>query len=161
MIVTGISLVRLYALRAVYLFVAAGIALTVWPLLIDHEPGWPLMNGVVCSLLAAVSILAALGVRYPLKMLPVLLFELLWKAIWLVAVALPLWRSGALDPATMGTVRDCAPAVILVAVIPWRYVYVHYLKSPGDRWKAGAATSSAASRIALWRRLPRGERMGP
>ena len=141
---TEISLVRLYALRAVYLFVAAGIAMTIWPLLLDHRSDWPLMNGVVCSLLGAVSILAALGIRYPLQMLPGLLFELLWKAIWLVAVALPLWRSGALDPATMGTVRDCVPAVILVAVIPWRYVYVHYLKSPGDRWTAATASALPA-----------------
>jgi len=134
---TEISLVRLYALRAVYLFVAVGIALTIWPLLIDHKPGWPLMNGVVCSLLAAVSLLAALGIRYPLQMLPVLLFEILWKAIWLIAVALPLWRADALDLATMATVRDCVPVVILLAAIPWRYVFVHYLKSPGERWTAG------------------------
>lgn len=141
---TEISLVRLYALRSVYLFVAGGIGLTIWPLLVDHKSDWPLMNGVVCSLLGAVSILAVLGIRYPLQMLPVLLFELLWKAIWLIAVALPLWRSGALDPATMGTVRDCAPAVILVAAIPWRYVFVHYLKSPGERWRAGAPSAFPA-----------------
>jgi hypothetical protein len=135
---TEISLVRLYALRAVYLFVAVGIALTIWPLLIAHKPGWPLMNGVVCSLLGAVSVLAALGIRYPLRMLPVLLFEILWKAIWLVAVALPLWRSDALDSATMETVRDCVPVAILIVVLPWRYVFARYLKSPGDRWTAGS-----------------------
>ncbi|HEX8573992.1 MAG TPA: hypothetical protein VF759_14705 [Allosphingosinicella sp.] len=137
-----IGLIRLYALRAVYLFVALGIAVTIWPLLIAHEPGWPLMNGVVCSLLAAVSLLALLGIRYPLQMLPVLLFELLWKAIWLVAVALPLWRSDSLDAATMSTVRDCAPAAILLLVIPWRYVFAHYLRKPGERWAASASGPS-------------------
>ena len=58
---TDVSLFRLYALRAGYLFVAAGLAATVWPLLINHSPQWPLMNSVVCSMLAAVSVLAALG----------------------------------------------------------------------------------------------------
>ena len=141
---TEISLVRLYALRAAYLFVAAGIAFTIWPLLVSHEPDWPLMNGVVCSLLAAVSVLAALGIRYPLRMLPVLLFELLWKAIWLVAVALPLWRADALDAATMDTVRDCLPAVILIPLIPWRYAVDRYFRSPGDRWTAEAAPTADA-----------------
>ncbi len=134
-----ISLFRLYALRAAYLIVAGGIALTIWPLLINHKPEWPLMNGVVCSLLAAVSVLAALGIRYPLQMLPVLLFEILWKAIWLIAVALPLWRADALDARTMETVRDCLPVVILVAVMPWRYAIARFVSSPGDRWTSGRA----------------------
>jgi hypothetical protein len=39
------------------------------------------MRGVVRSVLAAVSLLAVLGIRYPLKMLPLLFFELVWKTI--------------------------------------------------------------------------------
>jgi hypothetical protein len=136
---TAVSLTRLYVLRAVYLLVAAGLLATVWPPLLSHSQGWPLMNGVVCSLLAALSLLALLGLRYPLQMLPVLLFELAWKAIWLIAVALPLWRSDALDEATMATVRDCLPALVLIPAIPWRYVLAHYLKAPGERWTASPA----------------------
>ena len=34
---TDVSLFRLYALRAGYLFVAAGLAATIWPLLINHR----------------------------------------------------------------------------------------------------------------------------
>ena len=142
------SLLRLYALRAVYLFVAVGIAATIWPALVSHRADWPLMNGVACSLLAAVSVLAALGLRYPLQMLPVLLFEPAWKAIWLVAVALPLWRAGALDAATMATVRDCLPAAILIPAIPWRYVVATYVKRPGDRWRPAASPAGVAARAA-------------
>ena len=50
-----VSLFRLYALRAGYLLIAVGLASTIWPLLLNHSPTWPLMNGVVCSLLAGVS----------------------------------------------------------------------------------------------------------
>ena len=126
-----VSLFRLYVLRAVYLFVAVGIALTIWPRLISPPPEWPLMNGVVCALLGAVSVLALLGFRHPLLMLPILLFELIWKAIWLIAVALPLWRTDALDAATMATVRDCVPALILLVAIPWRYAIARYLTRTG------------------------------
>src|SRR3954471_11948269 len=104
---TDVSLFRLYALRAGYLLISAGLVPTIWPLLINHSPQWPLMNGVVCSLLAAVSILAVFGIRYPLQMLPVLLFELAWKSIWLIAVALPLWSANQLDARTAQTLRDC------------------------------------------------------
>jgi hypothetical protein len=50
---TDVSLFRLYALRAGYLLVAAGLAATIWPLLINHSLRWPLMTSVVCTMLAA------------------------------------------------------------------------------------------------------------
>ena len=129
-----VSLFRLYALRAGYLLIAAGLAATIWPLLLTHSPQWPLMNSVVAALLAAVSVLAAIGLRYPLQMLPVLLFELIWKTIWLTTVAFPLWSANALDARTMDTVRDCVPVVVLIPLIPWRYVLANYVTKSGDRW---------------------------
>jgi hypothetical protein len=131
----GVSLFRLYALRAAYLIVAAGLAATIWPLVINHPPQWPLMNSVVGSMLAALSVLAAFGIRYPLQMLPILLFELAWKSIWLIAVALPLWSANRLDARTWETVRDCLFAAILIPLIPWRYVIAQYVTRPGDRWR--------------------------
>jgi hypothetical protein len=141
---TDVSLFRLYALRAGYLFVAAGLAATVWPLLINHSPQWPLMNSVVCSLLAAVSVLAVVGIRYPLQMLPVLLFELAWKSIWLIAVALPLWWANQLDARTSQTVRDCLVGAILIPLIPWRYVIAQYVTRRGDRWRRPGGIPSPA-----------------
>lgn len=47
------------------------------------------MEGVVVCLLAAMSLLAFLGPRYPIRMLPILLFEVAWKEIWIAAVAIP------------------------------------------------------------------------
>lgn len=72
-----VSLLRLYLLRAAYLLFSVGLALVIWPTLLTEARGLPLMTGVVRSILAALSIFFALGIRYPLQMLPVLLFELL------------------------------------------------------------------------------------
>ncbi len=129
-----VSLVRLYVLRAVYLLLLVGLALTIWPLLFDQRPGWPLMNSVVASMLTALSLLAALGIRYPLQMLPLLLFELLWNTIWLLAVALPAWQAGRLDAAMSSTIFDCLPVVLVLLAVPWPYVFRHYVKKAGDRW---------------------------
>jgi hypothetical protein len=142
--VTNVSLFRLYALRAGYLLIAAGLAATVWPLVINHPPQWPLMNSVVCSLLAAVSVLAAVGIRYPLQMLPVLLFEIVWKSIWLIAVALPLWSANQIDARTWQTVTDCLLGAILIPLIPWRYVVSQYVTKTGDPWRRTAGIRASA-----------------
>lgn len=86
-------------------------------------------------MLVALSILAFLGVRYPLQMLPILLFESAWKVIWLAAVALPMWRAEQLDAATRQAIYECALVVIILAVIPWRYVFARYVTQRGDRWR--------------------------
>jgi hypothetical protein len=130
-----VSLLRLYALRAVYLLIAVAMGGQIWPLIFHHRP-WELMHGVADCMLAAITALALLGVRYPLKMLPLLFVEMAWKSIWLLAVALPIWRSGqAFDADTAETVKACLMGVIFPLVIPWRYVFAHYVRAPGDRWR--------------------------
>jgi hypothetical protein len=68
-------------------------------------------------------------------MLPLLFFELVWKTIWLSAFALPLQAAHRLDATTMDTVFACALGIIFPIVIPWGYVFRHYVKQAGDRWK--------------------------
>ncbi len=60
----------------------------------------PLMSGVADSLLGALALLCILGLRYPVKMLPLLLFETAWKTAWLLGFALPLWLAHRIDPDT-------------------------------------------------------------
>ncbi len=135
---TDVSTFRLYLMRALYLMICVGEGSIIWPLMFHHQP-WDLMHGVACSLLAALTAVVALGVRYPLQMLPLLMFELAWKSIWLVAIALPLWSAHQLDPETMETVRACLMCVIICPlVIPWQYVWANYVQKPGDRWKGTA-----------------------
>ncbi len=137
-----ISLPRLYFLRAGYLFFAVGLIVTKWPLLIGHDLTWPLIDGVETSILVAFSLLALLGIRYPLQMLPVLLLECLWKLIWLTAVALPLWAAGRIDQATAQVVFTCLFVLIIVAVIPWDFVISRYVTEHGDRWRPDQSRST-------------------
>jgi hypothetical protein len=129
-----VSLYRLYSLRALYLLVIVGLGITVWPGVIHHEQPWELKEGVVQCMLTAFSALSVLGLRYPLKMLPLLLWEMLWKSIWLIVVALPLWSAGQMDESTWATVSACLLVLIFPFGIPWRYVFVHYIKNHGDRF---------------------------
>ena len=129
-----VSLLRLYAPRATYLLIAVGLGVEIWPGIIHHDRPWALMQGVVCCVLAAVSVLAILGLRYPLQMLPLLFSELAWKSIWIVVVALPLWSTHQMDAATWETAKACLMGVIFPVVIPWPYVFANYVRKRGDRW---------------------------
>ena len=143
-----VSTFRLYLLRGMYLIVAAGLAILIWPLMLDSPEGAEHMRGVVWSLLTGISLLALLGIRYPLRMLPLLLFELTWKTIWLLAIGVPLWTADAFTPGTRETWRDCLVGVALcLAVIPWGYVLATYVRAPGDRWRS-AARSLASGDLA-------------
>ncbi len=141
---TMVSTFRLYLLRAAYLMVSVFLVTQIWPLLFHHRP-WSLMHGVAVCLLAAMAPLMLLGLRYPLKMLPILLFELTWKSIWLAAIGLPLWSAGHVDADTWETIKACLMgAVIFPIAIPWPYVFANYLTPRGDRWRGPAAASAPA-----------------
>ena len=64
------------------------LVLTVWPAIIAPPNTTARATTVIRSLLGALAVRCALGIRYPLQILPLLLFELLWKVIWVVAFAL-------------------------------------------------------------------------
>ena len=133
--VTQVSLLRLYALRATYLLLIVGLGVDVWPGIIHHAKPWGLMLGVVQCVLAAVSLVALVGLRYPLQMLPLLFFELVWKSIWLIVIAVPLWSAHQMDANTWETAVACLMGVIFPVVIPWRYVVANYVMRRGDRWR--------------------------
>ena len=128
-----VSLARLYVLRATYLLLVVGLAIMIVPPLINHAPT---ARGVIPSLLGAVWLLAFIGLKYPLQMLPLLMFELVWKTVWLLAFGLPQWSSGQMPPTFTEDFPNIAFGVILMPiVIPWGYVWRHYVKAPGDRWR--------------------------
>jgi hypothetical protein len=131
---TNLSLTRLHLMRAGYLLMAVGLAIVKWPLLPEAHT-LPLYEGVTLCLLTAMSLLALLGLRYPVKLLPVLLFETAWKLLWLSLVALPKAASGGLDAATTETAVSCSLVVVIIAVTPWRYVWTQYVRTNGDRWR--------------------------
>jgi hypothetical protein len=130
-----LSLRRLYVLRFGYLFMGGGLVVFKWPSFVAHHGSWPLMQGVVECMLLAMSILALLGLRYPVKMLPILLFESLWKLTWLAVVALPQLVGSRMDAATTKEFTSILFVVVILAVIPWGYVVRQYLTAPGDRWR--------------------------
>ena len=84
----------------------------------------PIILGVLGSVYIACGILAVLGLRSPLKFVPLLLLQLFYKVIWFGGVLLPLLFSGPLP--WYGMVFSILFAAFIIGdliAIPFRYVF--------------------------------------
>ena len=127
-----VSVLRLYVMRCMYLLNCVLVGSGVWVTFIHLQKPWDPIPGVAFSFWAALASLSALGIRYPLAMLPVIFMQLFYKTFWLLAVSVPLRAAGRSSDLTLPFLI----AIVLdIMVIPWTYVFAHYIKKPGDRWR--------------------------
>ena len=124
----GVSTIRLHVMRVLFAVTFVFLGADAWMALLTHRGPWDPMRGVAFSFWAAYSTLMILGLRDPLKMVPLLLLQFLYKLVWLIAVAYPLWSANQLNgsSAEMATVF-LAGVVIDLLVIPWPYTLKHYV----------------------------------
>src|SRR4051812_321039 len=133
-----LPLYQLQMMRVGYLVMGVGLAVVKWPLVIGYDPSTPLYEGVVAVLLTAMSLLAFLGLRYPVRMLPILLFETLWKVIWLGRGAARGARRRR-RPGHEQDHRQLRAGSHHRGRHPWRYVWQRYITAKGDPWRRSAA----------------------
>ncbi|MEM7004413.1 MAG: hypothetical protein AAF498_00915 [Pseudomonadota bacterium] len=122
---------RIQALRVIYLLIALGLSSFVWQQLIFESADWSLMRGIAKSMFAALALLALLGIRYPLQMLPIMLFETLWKAIWILAIALPAAINDRWS-VVESTFYECVGIALIFFIMPWQYVWTQYFRQPTE-----------------------------
>lgn len=127
-----VSLARLYVMRAMFLVMIAppfpSLRHLVW-----HDS---MNRGIFASFLGALWFLSVLGVRTPLKIVPILLFEFSWKTVWLLCFGLPQYLAGTGSPKIGEDIVLIGGGPLLFGlIIPWGYVWRHYVKAPGDRWR--------------------------
>jgi hypothetical protein len=109
------SPIHLRVLRAVFLL--NGIVLGVFVLrALFGRSEWDAVRGVAYSFWAAWALLSLVGVRYPLSMVPVLLMQFVYKAVWLGAIYPRASSDAGLLPIMVaGLIGD-------LVVIPWTFV---------------------------------------
>ncbi len=129
---------QLNVLRLFYAMIALLMGNIVWQQLIFDSAGWPTMTGAAKALLAALALLCLFGLRYPLRMLPMLIFEIAWKTIWIALIAYPAWAIGKMTAGIEGLFWECSPVFVMYLIMPWRYIWHHYVTAPGEAWRKAA-----------------------
>jgi len=142
-----VSLSRLYVLRGLYLLIVVGLGLAAVPGIVRHAGQREFAQGIVDCMLLAFWVLCMVGLRHPLLMLPVLLWELVWKVLWLGMFAWPAWRGGTMDANIAANTFACAFVILVPLALPWGYVWRRYVRAAGAPWRAqpGAAAAVPAS----------------
>jgi len=125
---TEISQRQLTLLRLPYGVLALGLGIVVWPYILHHDIVQAHSVPASQSMLAALGALSLIGVFKPVKMLPLLMFELLWKFIFLVSFTIPLLVSGEPDSVSWENIWACATVIFFVPFMPWRYIAKTYFR---------------------------------
>lgn len=127
-----VSLARLYVMRAMALLGVFGLFETVQTL-VEHAPT---ERGMLKAMVSGLWVMALFTLRHPLKMVPIFLFEFVWKSLWLLFFGLPQWWTGVGSPRLGEDMFSIgAFSIVFGLVIPWGYVWRHYIKEPSERWR--------------------------
>jgi hypothetical protein len=104
-----------------------GAALLIAPDAVTGIFGWPEQDPIVLGTMASIwtgfGLVSILGLREPLKFVPILCLQLCYKTLWMLLVAIPLALSGALPSHAIVFIAIFASYVIgdLIA-IPFHHV---------------------------------------
>jgi hypothetical protein len=124
----GVRPINIYLLRVLYFLMFAFVGLQTWSTIINHQGAWDHTRAVAFCVWAAYPTLSIFGLINPLRWLPIVIFMIFYKSLWVIVVAYPLWRAGALagSPADeMAHIFIWAP--VLAIVVPWVYVFKNYV----------------------------------
>ncbi|WP_350285118.1 hypothetical protein [uncultured Croceitalea sp.] len=126
----GVPKWRWYLMKTFYGFVFLVFGYQMWSSILTETELLDPLEAVAYSFWAAYAALMGLGIRYPLKMLPLLLLQLFYKTLWLVIAYLPLKAAGSLDETALELYGANGMGALLdIVIIPWGYVYRNYIKT--------------------------------
>lgn len=139
-----LSATRVALLRVVYAIIVLGNAVMIAPTILFPATSLADSHTVISSMLGALMLVSAIGLLQPVKMLPVLLWEAAWKSIWFFNFALRMWLDGGLDEYAAGVLVGVLGNLLVVAFIPWGFVYRYYLKRTPESWTRGVDLGAEA-----------------
>ena len=124
----GVRLINIYLLRLLYCLIFIFVGKDSWGFILTNIDSASPIEAVTWSVWASFSVMALLGIFKPLKMLPIIMLEILYKLIWLAVVALPLWQSNRLAGSSAEGLTYIFLFVVLPLVaVPWGYVFKTYI----------------------------------
>jgi len=124
----GVRPINIYLLRLIYFLMLVFVGSDSWNAIVTHQGPWDPVRAVAFCVWASYSTLSVLGLIHPLRMLPIIIFMIGYKLLWLIVVAYPLWRANALA----GSPAEAMTRVFLwiplpIIAVPWKYVFQNYV----------------------------------
>jgi hypothetical protein len=124
----GVRPFNIYFLRLLFLVVFVFLGKDSWTSLLGSRGGWDPYTTAAFCMWAAFALISLIGVFHPLKMLPLMLFEIMYKLLYLLLISYPLLLAHKLagSPEEEMTYRFL-PVVLGIIAVPWRYVLNKYV----------------------------------
>ena len=124
----GVRPINIYLLRLIYFLMLVFVGSDSWTSIVTHQGPWDHVRAVAFCVWASYSTLSLLGLIHPLRMLPIIIFMIGYKVLWLIVVAYPLWRANTLagSPAEEMTYVFLWIPLPIIAV-PWKYAFQNYV----------------------------------
>ena len=124
----GVRRINIYVMRLFFALMFVFVATDSWTFILTHEGAFDPIKAVAWCTWAAYSTLALLGVFHTLRMLPIMLFMIFYKGLWLIVVAYPLWSAGTLKGSPAEEMAYMFSGIIIpILFMPWKYVFKKYI----------------------------------
>ena len=120
---------RNHVLRGLFFLNFISLFFDNWTQVLFGELTVEVYPAVAVSFWAAFSLLNGIGIINPLRFIPILLLQLLYKAAWLIGSYWPAYRSGITSEGQAEFFWICMAGVGLnLVIIPWKYTFNTYIK---------------------------------
>jgi hypothetical protein len=127
----GVPRFNVYLLRLLFALTLLFVGSDSWGGIVRHHGPWDPVRAAAVCMWAGYSLLSLFGIFRPLRWLPIVLFEIVYKTTWLIVVAWPLWRANALWGTPAGEMAAAFLWLPLALIAtPWKYVFETYVFGP-------------------------------
>ncbi len=124
----GVPRINIYLLRLLFTLMFFFLTYDSWSHILNHTGPWNNANAAAWCMWGSYSVISFIGILYPLKMLPIVLFEIVYKISWLAIVSYPLWIKNELIGSPAEEMTNVFVWVVFPMVaMPWRYFFRTYI----------------------------------
>ncbi len=128
----GVYNINIYLLRLLYALMFVFVTFPAWKVLLNQSHSMNNTEVAAWCMWGSYALISILGVFRPLKMLPIILFEIIYKITWLAVVAYPLWINDELHGSSVeARTNDFLWVILPIIAMPWQYfIRVYILGKP-------------------------------
>lgn len=124
----GVPKVNIYLLRLLFILMFVIVAYNVWTYILTYNGTWDPIKAAAWCMWGAYSLISFIGIMRPLKMLPIIIFEIIYKVTWLLIVAYPLWEQNELTGSSAEIMtKEFVWVLLPIVAMPWRYFFRTYI----------------------------------